>query len=187
MPTIEQAIRDVLAQPDINNVKTRVSQLELRNGTNVSEFYKIDIVGDELYERYEFSTGNIDELVTAEIKNKLKLYLEQLRTATEAQMLVLVPKVPDENVQNVSAHFQGILNNEDAVKKLVQAAVTATRILAGVYIIQNVNSAFCKQRQVNNAQVNSIDGEIGKLKDLIQRTSEMLFKMDSMPKSEPGK
>jgi hypothetical protein len=105
----------------------------------------------------------------------------QQRVDTLQKLLSDVKKVSQEAV-NVVVKDE---TDEKVFLKLVEVTTVATKIIAGVMIIQNVGSQLCAigNKNVSSPNLKVLDKQISDLRALLEKTTRLLFSMESIPQN----
>lgn len=144
------------------SVRNKIGTISLGNDVKVSNFY------DGNNNQYTLLNA-LDDVVVEEREKTLKTILEELKTTSQKTLTAMIPNA------NANVEIDG-----DTFTKLLSVVMLATKIFTGVLILQKVSQASCKfVPQKRDDQV-KLDDKITKLEEFLQRTSNLLFKMDTI-------
>lgn len=107
----------------------------------------------------------------------------------EAEQRIAVLEDLHKNVKRVSQEAVNVVvkeeTNEKVFLKLVAVTTAATKIIAGVMIIQNVGSQLCAigKKDVSSPKLEVLDKKISDLRALLENTTRLLFSMESIPQN----
>lgn len=144
-------------------VRNKIGTISLGEGVKISNFY------DGNNNQYTLLNALEENDVIEERENVVKKILEELKTTSQNTLKAMIPNA------NANVEIDG-----DTFTKLLSVVMLATKILTGVLILQKVSQASCKfVPQKQDRQV-ELDRKITNLEEFLQRTSSLLFKMDTI-------
>lgn len=145
------------------SVRSKIGNIALGENVKVNDFY------DGNNNQYMLINTLEDDNVVEERVTKIESILKELKTTSQEKLQQLIPNA------NVNVEIDG-----ETFTKLLSVVMLTTKILTGVLILQKVSQAKCKYTPQKQDKQVELERKISSLEEFLQRTSSLLFKMDTI-------
>ncbi len=144
------------------DIRNQIGKISIGD-TEISSFYNGD--------NNEYSILNVsDDIDVINSRSEtIKRILVDLKKESKRVVKTMTSK-PNANV---------FLIEEDTFTKFITVIMLLTKILTGVLILQKVGQAKCELPKKQDKMI-ELEGKINRLKEFIQKTSNLLFMMETV-------
>jgi hypothetical protein len=158
---INKTVFDLNVYSELKETRNKISMISIGD-TQINSFYNGDT--------NEYKTMNND--VSNERISMIEKILEELKSVSKEFVKNMTTK------SNANANVLSI--EENIFTNFLSIVMLTTKIFTGVLILQKVGQATCEWKPKKQDELVELENKIKNLKDFLQQTSSLLFKMETI-------